>query len=64
MKWTEIDSTCRTFWLEGDAELIHVIKTGFTNEYMVVYEDAYEQNYGQVEIGSKETIEEKFNIKL
>ena len=64
MKWKELDSNCRTFWSEGEEEVIHVIKTGFTNEYMVVHEDAHEQKYGQVDICTSEYINEHFNIKL
>jgi len=47
-----------------EPEIIHVIKTGFEDRYMVVYEDAYEQITGKVLLGSKAEIEELFGIKL
>jgi hypothetical protein len=68
----EIKSNCRTFQyttkingiIENEPELIHVIKTGFKDKYMVVYEDAYELDLGEVEFGTKKEIESKFNIIL
>lgn len=53
----------RTFQLEED-QLIHIIKTGFEDEYIVVYEDAYNFHMENSYIGSKKEIEFKFNINL
>lgn len=64
LKWKEINSNCRTFQLDKEPELIHVIKTGFVDKYMVVYEDAHELNLGSVNFHTKKEIEEGFNIKL
>lgn len=64
LKWVERKSDSRTFELEGEPELIHVIKTGFIDKYMVVYEDAYQLNIGDVIYGTKAEIENKFNISL
>jgi len=64
LKWKEINSNCRTFQLGEEPELIHIIKTGFSDKYMVVYEDAHELNLGGVAFHSKKEIEEGYNIKL
>ena len=53
----------RTFQFADEPELIHIFKIR-DNEYMVVYEDAYDLNTGKVEFGNKIKIENKFNIKL
>jgi hypothetical protein len=63
-KWKEIKSNSRTFQLEDEPELIHIIKTGFNNTYMVVFEDAYELELGNVIFGTKLEIEKRFNINL
>lgn len=65
IKFSEINpSSMRTFQLGDLPELIHVIKTGFENEYIVTYEDAYNFHTGNTFIGSKEEVEFKFDIKL
>lgn len=64
LKWIEINNVIKTFRLEDEPELIHVIKTGFKDKYMVVYEDAYELNIGKVTYGSKSEIESRFGITL
>ena len=60
----EIESPCRTFQWKGEPELIHVIKTGFRNRYMIVHEDAYEYSLGTVEFMSKERIKEIYKIEI
>lgn len=62
--WKEIKSTAQCFELEGEPELIHVIKTGFRDMYMVVHEDAYEYSLGKVEIGTKNDVEIRYKIKV
>lgn len=64
LKWIEIPNNTKTFRLEEEPELIHVIKTGFKDKYMVVYEDAYELNLGKVIFGTKKEIDDKFKISL
>jgi hypothetical protein len=48
LKWEEYQSTIKSFRLGEEPEVIHVIKTGFADKYMVVHEE----------------IENKFKIKL
>ena len=60
----EIKSPCRTFQFGGDPELIHVIKTGFKNRYMIVHEDAYEFLLGKVEFKTREQIKKIYNIEI
>ena len=64
MSWKEIKSTSQCFQLGNEPELIHVIKTGFEDMYMVVHEDAYQYVIGKVEFGTKREIEVKFKIKI
>ena len=64
LKWTEIQSKSKSFQLGDEPEVIHIIKTGFIDNYMVVHEDAYELELGKVEFGTKIEIETKYNITL
>lgn len=43
-------------------QVIHVIKTGFKDKYMLVYEDAYEQVLGNTEIISGKDLKKNYNI--
>jgi hypothetical protein len=63
-EWKEIPSTVQCFQLAEEPELIHVIKTGFRDMYMVVHEDAYEYSIGKVEFGTKEDIEVRYKITI
>ena len=60
----EIKSPCRTFQIGNDPELIHVIKTGFKNRYMIVHEDAYEFLLGKVEFKTREEIKKIYDIEV
>jgi hypothetical protein len=62
--WHEVKNDVRTFKLGEEPELIHIIKTGFKNKYMVVSEDAYELHLGEVRFYTKEAIWEKLHIRL
>jgi hypothetical protein len=64
MDLKEIKSQCRTFQFGEDPELIHVIKTGFKNRYMVVHEDAYEFLLGKVEFRTREEIKKVYGIDV
>jgi len=64
LKWIESGNVTKTFRLQNEPELIHVIKTGFKDRYIVVYEDAYELNIGKVDYGTKAEIEGIFEITL
>lgn len=64
-KWNEVKSSKMwTFQLGDHPELIHIIKTGFRDLYIVVHEDAYELHLGKTHIWNKQKVEETFNIKL
>ena len=64
LKWIESGSVTKTFRLQDEPEFIHIIKTGFVDKYMVVYEDAYELNIGKVIYGTKAEIEGRFGVTL
>jgi len=62
--WEKVSSNCESFQLGKEPEVIHVIKTGFRDKYMVVHEDAFETVLGKVDFQSKKEIEDKYKIKL
>jgi hypothetical protein len=66
LEWIEMKNVnvCKSFRLSEEPYLIHVIKTGFKDKYMVVHEDAFEVELGKVIIGTKAEIERLFNIIL
>lgn len=64
MSWNKIQHTTWCFQLSDEPELIHVIKTGFDDLYMVVHEDAYQLELGKVEMGTKADVEHRYKIKV
>lgn len=64
--WTEIrNNACKTFQAEdNEPVLIHIIKTGFVDRYITVYEDAYDQTTGQIYQLTAQEIFEKHGIQL
>ena len=63
-EWKEVPHRCKTFQLGDLPELIHVIKTGYKDTYIVVYEDGYELRTGKTSINTKKEIEKIYKIKL
>lgn len=64
MSWYKIENRTESFLLEKEPYIIHVIKTGFVDKYMIVYEDPFELYLGEVSFNTKEEVEKKYNIKL
>ena len=64
LKWRELETRCRCFWRENEPWLIHVIKTGFNDEYIIVHEDGEECIHGKSEIMTEKELKEKYNIEL
>jgi len=54
----------KSFQYGDEPELIHIIKTGFTDLYIVVSEDADMVNLGKTILLSKQGIKDKFDIDL
>ena len=56
----------RTFLIEEEDMCVHIIKTGFSQRknYLVVYEDAYQQRLGETEMMSELDIKKQFGIIL
>ncbi len=52
------------FISDEGTEVLYIIKTGFEDKYITVWEDAYELVLGDTFIGTKEQVETKFSIKL
>ena len=64
-KWTQVKSAeIKTFQWGDEPEVIHIIKTGFDDLYLVVWEDAFQVSLGKTEILNKKDIKDKFNIEL
>jgi len=65
LKWVEITAPqIRTFQLGDEPELIHIIKTGFEDKYIVSWEDAYELMLGSTDVMTKEEIKHRYDIEL
>lgn len=65
LEWVEIKGAEYHRYQWGtEPEVIHIIKTGFEDRYMVLWEDAFELRIGDVEHLNKSQIEERFKIKL
>ena len=62
--WKQIKSNTKTFQLGDEPELIHIIKTGHEDQYIVAYEDAYEYLNGQCELLTSEGVFKKFGINI
>jgi hypothetical protein len=62
--WRPVDMKKWSFVLGDEPEAIHVIKTGFTNKYMVVHEDAYEISLGRVDFHTKEEVESIYGVEI
>jgi hypothetical protein len=62
--WKEFNNAgWRSFALNGEPECIHILKHR-DDEYIVVYNDAYDLSTGRSEVVSAEDIFIKFNIKI
>lgn len=53
-----------TYQLDNGPIVYHFIKSGFKNQYFVLYEDAYFEEKSLIGVLTKEEIEEKYNVKL
>lgn len=63
-KFKEIKSPqIKSFQWGDEPEVIHIIKTGFEDKYILVWEDAYEAMLGKTEILTRKQIKEKFNVE-
>lgn len=51
--WHEYQSKVQSFHYDNEPELIHIIKTGSPNTYILVYEDGYQLDTGKTEILTK-----------
>ena len=64
-KWMQVKSAeIKTFQWGDEPEVIHIIKTGFDDLYLVVWEDAFQESLGKTEILRNKDIKDKFNIEL
>ena len=60
----KIENNVISFQDGDEPEIIHIIKTGFEDRYIVLYEDAYEMYLGQTDVLTKAEVEKKFKITL
>jgi hypothetical protein len=64
-KWDKItDVSVKRFLSEDEDEIMYVIKTGFLDKYVAVFEDANELTLAKTVTGNKHYIETKFNIEF
>jgi hypothetical protein len=67
MKWFPIHlkyNKIQSYQSEMGDMMIHIIKSGFEDEWLVVYEDAYKLTYGNVDILTADDIFKKFEIVI
>ena len=63
-KYKQMSDLSTKRFISDETEIIHIIKTGFQDKYIAVFEDAFEMSLGTTFIGTQEEIEKKFNITL
>jgi len=64
-RWNKTDNKIESFALMDDPVKMHVIKTGFKDQYFVVDENGWEDEFhGKCTILTKAEIEMAYNIKL
>lgn len=62
--WKKVNSKLATYQADEDPELIHIIKTGFDDMYIIVYEDAYGLTLGNIIMKSSQEIKDRFGIDI
>ena len=62
--WNQVKSNTKSFQFGEEPELIHIIKTGHNDQYIIAYEDAYEYLNGQCELLTSEGVFKKFGINI
>jgi hypothetical protein len=68
-KWKEMGTDIliqhyRSFQQEGEPIVVHIIKTGYADTYIVTIEDGYDMAYFDSKIRSKQDIINNFGIYL
>ena len=63
-KWTKIEPTIVDRYLSPYEDEVIILNRVGDDEYVVVYDDAYEISRGTSFFGTKEEIEKKFNIEI
>ena len=62
LKWKEIQSNkVRVFQLENEPEIFYLIKIR-EDEYMIVFEDGYDQQTGKVEFVNKQQVYDRYGV--
>ena len=67
--WKLLTTDNKTYWkfaIEGEPEILHIVKSGHEDEFFYFYEDAYELEpyLSGIKSDLKFKIEQKFNIKI
>lgn len=62
--WVDHFSRHQSFLCDQFPEVIHVIKTGWNDTYLLIRENPYGIKMSNLEIVSKSQIEKMFNVKL
>ena len=62
LKWKEIQSNkVRVLQLEDEPEILYLIKIR-EDEYMIVFEDGYDQQTGKVEFANKQQVCDRYGV--
>jgi NMD protein affecting ribosome stability and mRNA decay len=64
LKWKEIQTNkVRVFQLEDELEIFYLIKIR-EDEYMIVFEDGYDQQTGKVEFANKQQVFGRYGVNV
>ena len=68
-KWKEMGTDVllqqyRSFQQEGEPVVVHIIKTGYNDTYIVTIEDGYDMAYFESKIRTKQDIQDNFGIYM
>jgi len=64
MSWHKVPNKVDSYQLGEEPVVIHIIKTGFKDKYIVVCEDAYELCIAESKTMTKQQIQDKYKIYL
>lgn len=62
--WKKIECDIQSFISKNEEEAVHIIKTGFVDKYIAVFEDAHQLVLGETYIGTKAEVELRCGVKL
>lgn len=64
MSWEKYKPEIESYINDSEDLVIHIIKTGFTDMYIVTYDDPYKINLGRLDILSSTAIKQEYGIEV